>query len=44
MKFGLYLEENSVIEWKEFYVDYKLLKTTLKVFEIKYKSKSKIVL
>jgi len=41
MKFGLYLEQNSVIEWKEFYINYKMLKNCLNVFEIKYKSNCK---
>ncbi len=40
MKFGKYLEENSVSEWKEFYINFSLLKKMLKVFEIKYKINS----
>ena len=40
MKFGNYLEENSVMEWKEFYINYNMLKSILKVFEHRYKSKS----
>lgn len=37
MKFGAYLEANTVPEWKDFYVNYKLLKKLLKAFEKRYK-------
>ncbi len=41
MKFGLYLENNQVCEWKDFYINYKVLKKFLKVFAKKYKSNGK---
>lgn len=40
MKFGVYIEENSVSEWKEFYIDYNELKKFLKVFGKRYKTYS----
>lgn len=40
MKFGLYLEQNSVIEWKEFYINYKILKKILKIFETNFRINS----
>ena len=43
MKFGVYIEHNSVTEWKEFYINYKILKKFLKIFELKYKTNSKIL-
>ena len=39
MKFGLYLEQNQITEWKEFYINYKKLKSLLKVFKNKYKNR-----
>jgi SPX domain protein involved in polyphosphate accumulation len=39
MKFGLYLEENRIAEWKEFYINYELLKSFLKPFQIRYKKR-----
>lgn len=30
MKYGVYLEENMVAEWKEYYMSYKRLKKILK--------------
>ena len=41
MKFGLYLEQNSVSEWRDFYINYRVLKRFLKLFEEKYKRNSK---
>ena len=37
MKFGLYLEEHAIFEWKDFYINFKLLKKLLKSLEYKYK-------
>ena len=41
MKFGQYIEANMVIEWQDFYVNYKILKQFLNVFEISYKTNRK---
>ena len=40
MKFGLYLEEHIISEWREFYINYKLLKQILKLLEKRYKHQS----
>lgn len=40
MKFGLYLEENSIPEWREFYINFELLKQKIKPFVKQYKKKS----
>lgn len=42
MKFGLYLEEHTISEWKDFYINYKYLKKLLKIFEKRYKLTSKL--
>jgi SPX domain protein involved in polyphosphate accumulation len=42
MKFGLYLEENLIPEWREFYLNFELLKKKIKPFKKKYKQKSEI--
>ena len=41
MKFGVYLEENLTPEWREFYINFELLKQKIKPFLPKYKKKSK---
>ena len=40
MKFGLYLEEHIISEWRDFYINYKLLKQILKLLEKRYKHQS----
>lgn len=40
MKFGVYLEENLIPEWREFYINFQLLKHKLKPFVKKYKELS----
>lgn len=40
MKFGQYIEENLTPEWREFYLNYALLKRKIKPFIIKFKKKS----
>jgi SPX domain protein involved in polyphosphate accumulation len=42
MKFGHYLERHMVIEWRDFYINYKILKAFLLQFEIRYKNNRKI--
>lgn len=37
MKFGVYIEENLVSEWKDFYINYSILKKLLKVLEKRHK-------
>ena len=44
MKFGLYLEENRIAEWKEFYINYTLLKSFLKPFQARYKKHRQILI
>src|SRR5690348_5694138 len=38
MKFGVYLENNQIPEWREFYIDYQILKNLLKPLERNYKA------
>lgn len=37
MKFGEYLEQHQVSEWRDFYINYNLLKQIIKKLEKKYK-------
>jgi len=37
MKFGEYLEQEQVSEWKDFYINYSILKRIIKKLEKKYK-------
>ncbi len=37
MKFDEYLKQNLLSEWKDFYLNYNLLRRLLKTFEVKYK-------
>jgi SPX domain protein involved in polyphosphate accumulation len=37
MKFTNYYENNIVSEWKDFYINYSLLRQLLKIFEANYK-------
>ena len=41
MKFGEYLRQHTISEWKDFYVNYSLLKKIIKNLEKKYKYWSK---
>jgi SPX domain protein involved in polyphosphate accumulation len=42
MKFGEYLQQHQVSEWKDFYINYNLLKQIIKKLEKKYKQCSTI--
>jgi len=42
MKFGVYIEQHQISEWKDFYINYSLLKTIVKKLEKKYKQCSTI--
>jgi SPX domain protein involved in polyphosphate accumulation len=37
MKFDDYYENNIVSEWKDFYINYPLLRQLLRLFEVKYR-------
>jgi SPX domain protein involved in polyphosphate accumulation len=41
MKFDDYFENNIVSEWKDFYINYLLLRQLLRIFEAGYKQTSK---
>ncbi len=41
MKFGLFLQQNMVTEWEEFYIQYEVLKKILTPIEENYKKNSK---
>ena len=43
MKFGVYLEENLIPEWRDFYINFELLKQKIKPFLKKYKKKSNLI-
>ena len=44
MKFGLFMSQNIVSEWTEFYLNYHELKKSIKFFENHYKSHCKAIL
>ena len=44
MKFGLFLKQNMVAEWEEFYIQFEVLKQLLAPLEENYKKESIITL